>query len=705
MRPVSVLRPAGGAPTEHEVKQILAAYGIPTPRGVVVTTEQEVPHLDLAYPVALKVSSARIVHKTEVGGVLLDIADEHALIKAFRDMRTRFPVEPFLIETMEQPGLEAIVGLLHDPTFGLCIACGLGGTFAEILEDVTFRVLPIDRRDALSMIADLKSARVFRGFRGRAVDTAALVDLMVRLSTLGIDLESEIDQLDLNPVIMKADGVCVVDAKLVVKERMTPAPDRALHSPRALHPMLYPQSVAVVGATNNPAKYGHLLMKNLVEGGFRGRIFPINPHATEILGLPCRKSVLEIEQGVDLAIVVVPVEAVLQAIEECEQKDVRTIVLITAGFDELGAEGRTRREELDRVLHGGRARVLGPNVMGIINTACALNGAFAIETLIPRFTCGGIGIIAQGGGVGLAFLQHATIDRLGFALYVPLGNKADTDEADWIRFMEEDPLVNVIAVHLEGIKSGRRLLEALRPARKPVVVLKTGRTASGQRAAMSHSAALAANDRILGGVLRQHGVLQAETSEEFYDIAKTLDRLGRVSARRLLVIGSSGSLGVLAADLADRYGLELPDLPEDIKQSLKAFLPAHAIIRNPMDTASISAEVFEKIAESDIMAPYDMLLLILGDPIERASSAVKMFKERGGKPVFVVFCGGGTIEEVERPKIAELGLPVFPSVERALGYFRALSQAGVENIVDLQSTRRADAGGLATNWEAHNRPV
>lgn len=662
--------------TEDAVKDLLRAHGIPTPRYAVITNEEAIQHLEIGYPVVLKVCSPNILHKTEVGGVKLGIKDAQALIETFRDMRVPFPTEAFLVERMEEGGLELIVGLVNDTTFGLCVMVGLGGILTEVLEDVSFRALPITPADAHAMIEELHAHKVLEGFRGHPVDREAVIDLLLKVSKLGVAFGEEIDQLDLNPVIVWPHGLCVVDAKLVTRDvdqvKVSP---RGTYAREALKPILYPRSVAVIGASNNPQKDGYLFLKNLIDGGFGGKIFPINPHSDEILHLPANKSVLDIADDVDLAVVVVPLQAVPQAVKECGEKGVRGLVIVTAGFDEVGDAGKTRSEDLRSLLRNYRMAVLGPNIMGIVNMNIDLCAVFALETLMPRFKRGGIGLITQSGSVGSAFLQNATHDGIGFSLYVPLGNKLETDEADWIQFMNEDPAVSVIAVQLEGIRDGERFLQAIRNVGKPMVVFKTGRTRAGEKAARSHTAALAANDKVFAGVLRQHGIIQVDTSEELYDLAKALEYLGHVTGKRLLIVESSGGLGIIASDMAERTGLELPDLDEQTKEKLREFLAPHASLSNPLDTASIVAEPFEKIAELGIVDDYDVLLLIFGDPVENSSNAVRLFKERSGTPMIVAFSGGGTPEEVEKQKIINLGVPVFPCVERAMAYFRFLTPA------------------------------
>ena len=657
--------------TEDKVKALLNEYGIPTPRYSLVHNEAEIAHLPFGYPVALKVCSPEILHKTEVGGVKLGIKDSQALTEAFREMRGRFPTAPFLVETMEPGGLEVIIGLIHDPNFGLCIMFGLGGIFAEVLEDVTFRSVPITRVDAEQMLGELKARKVLEGFRGQQVDREALIDLLLKVSRLGMEYGAEIGQLDLNPVIVRSDGLSVVDAKLVRKSGTPASPVRPIRDPATLKPLFYPNSVAIVGASASPEKFGWMLVRNIVEGGFAGKVYPINPRAPEILGLPAYKSVLDVPGEIDLAVICVPFEHVLQSIRECAQKGVKGLAITTGGYQELGAAGKERAAELEALLQQyPDLRSVGPNMMGLLNTDVQLYAAFGIETLVPKFKRGGVGLITQSGSVASAFLQNAGEDSLGFIQLIPTGNKMDTDEADFIRFLDANPSVKVISAQLEGFHNGPRFIEAIRTATKPIVIFKTGLTKLGERVAKSHTAALAANVKVMTGVLKQHKVYVAESSEEFYDLSKALACLGRVAGRRVMVAETSGGIGIIASDQLDRAGLELPALDDRTKEELRKVAPLHAVVSNPLDIAAIGADHFIKAAEVISPDHYDLVWLIFADPVERASEAVQAFRKRSGKPIIVEFSGGGDVEAVEKRKIIEMGVPVFASAERALVFLR-----------------------------------
>jgi len=656
--------------TEDKVKDLLKQYGIATPKYRLLETVEEIPSLDLKFPVALKVCSSRILHKTEVGGVVLGIRNKKGLAEELDKMKEKFPEEKFLVEEMEEKGLEVIVGVLNDGTFGLCLMLGLGGVFTEILEDVSFRAIPISRSDAEAMLTELKSHRIFEGFRSLKIDRDAIVDLLLQVSQLATDYRGRIDQLDLNPVIVRSDGLSVVDAKLLLRK---PKPDFGQRGVKArpdiLRSFFYPQSVAVIGASANPEKDGYHLLKNIMDGGFKGPIYPINPNAPEILGLPAKKSVLDVEGKIDLAAVIIAAGLIPRAVEEFGKKGIKNVLIISSGFQEIGSEGVRISEEVRGLLEKYEMRVIGPNCQGLVNTHHNLFATLGLECLTLTPKKGRLGIFSQSGSVGIDLVQRAVSEGLGYSFWVNLGNKLDADESDIIKFMDSDPNVSVVAGYLEDIKNGEKLRETFRSLRKPLVLLKSGRTRSGQKAARSHTAALAGDDKIFDGVLKQHHIARAETTDDLFDLAKAFNFLSRPSGKKLLIVESSGGLGTLASDIAERAGLQLPDLDEETKKKVGEFLPPYLQPNNPLDLATAVGEQFVRAAQTRILDHFDALLLIFGDPVVDASKAVQEFKKDSQKPIVVVFSGGGKVQERETKRILKLGVPIYPNVERALKFF------------------------------------
>jgi acyl-CoA synthetase (NDP forming) len=429
-----------------------------------------------------------------------------------------------------------------------------------------------------------------------------------------------------------------------------------------LKPIFEPSSVAVVGASNNPKKFGNIILRNILDSGFKGKVYPVNPKETKILGLACMNSIQHLKEAVDLAVIVIPADLVPRAMGECGQKGIRGAVIISGGFKETGEKGAS----LERcIIQEGKRygmRIVGPNCQGVNNPyhpICASWPLFKLK--------GEMAIIAQSGTIAIAFTDMACLDQLGISALACLGNKADVDETDLIEYFSEHQGTRVISLYIEGVSRPEKFLRALKGCRKDIVILKSGRTDQGRVAAESHTSSMAGNDRVFDGVLKQNRVHRADSFEEFYDFSKALAYLNRPKGRRVVFITSSGGAAVLAIDLADKIGLEIPSIPDDIKGKLKAFVPAGASLNNPIDlTGDGDALMFIKAAE--IVRPmFDTLVYIFGDPIVGVSDIVKQDESE-----LVIFLGGAEVERKERNLMQKRKVPVFPTPERGIKAFSKL---------------------------------
>ncbi|MBC7357080.1 MAG: acetate--CoA ligase family protein [Desulfacinum sp.] len=422
-----------------------------------------------------------------------------------------------------------------------------------------------------------------------------------------------------------------------------------------------PRSVAVIGASESPEKLGHEILRNILEGGFPGAIYPINPKSETILGLQCFKNVKEVPDGVDLAVIIIPARFVPQAIADCGEKGVQAAVVITGGFSEAGPEGEALQEEVVRAAREGGVRLIGPNCQGVNNPYHPLCASWP---LLQRR--GRVAVISQSGTVGAAMMDWFSDEELGVSCFVSLGNRADVDETDLIRYFEQDPNTRVIALYLEGIKRPAEFRRAIEEARKPVVVLKAGRTPRGKVAAESHTKSLAGADAVYSSLFRSHRVVRAETIQEFYDFAKALAYLDPPPGNRILFITTSGGAAILATDTAEKEGLDVAPLPAELAQALEGVIPAHAIRANPLDlTGDAHAAMYQAVLER-ARPYYDILGVIFGDPVADASTVVTP-----GAHELVIFLGGADVEKVERKKMHLMNIPVFPTPERGV---RALAQ-------------------------------
>jgi acyl-CoA synthetase (NDP forming) len=445
------------------------------------------------------------------------------------------------------------------------------------------------------------------------------------------------------------------------------------HPVSRLSSILRPKSIAVIGASSSPDKLGHEIMKNILDSGFQGTVYPINPKADAILDIPCHVSVKDIAEAPDMAVIIIPARFVPQAVEECGQKGVKGAVIITGGFSEAGPDGEVFQQQVVDIGQRYGVRIIGPNCQGVNNPHCPLCASWPLLT-----RKGKIALISQSGTVGAAMMDWLSEEKLGTASFVSMGNRADIDEADLIAYFNQDQSTEVIAAYIEGIKRPEQFIASVEHLQKPLVVLKSGRTPKGKVAAESHTKALAGADAIYEALFARYNICRAYTLEEFYDFAKALAYLKPPKGNRILFITTSGGAAILGTDQAEQEGLDVSPLPEEVVAAVTPLIPAHAIKANPIDlTGDATARMF-----SDVIGVtrkhYDTLGVIFGDPVEDASRVVTP-----GANELVIFLGGADVERYERELMHLKGIPVFPTPERGV---KALARVIERN--DLASPQK-----------------
>ncbi len=576
--------------TAPEARKVCDAYGIPLPQEGVATSPQEAVRLaqTLGYPVVLKIVSADILHKTDAGGVLTGLKSAAEVKRGYATIcanakayKADADLRGVQVQQMVPAAQEVIIGATTDPSFGKLVAFGLGGVLVEVLQDVTFRLAPTTPQEAVSMLDDIAGAAVLRGVRGApGVDREALGRLIEHVSRLVHDFP-EISEMDLNPVLASSTGATAVDVRIVLDftpppPRYRPAQEEIL---RAMRRIMRPEAVAVIGASAEEGKIGNSVMKNLINGGYQGAIYPIHPKATEILGRPCYKSVLEVPRDIDIAIFCIPARVVAQVLAEVGQKKIPGAILIPSGFAEVGEEAL--QQEVVTVARAYNVRLMGPNIYGFYSTHQNLCATFCT----PYSEKGHVALSSQSGGVGMAIIGFSRSTKMGVSAIVGLGNKADIDEDDLLTFFEEDPNTQVVAMHVEDLKDGRAFAEVAQRVskHKPIVVLKAGRTAVGARAARSHTGALAGNDRIYDAVLRQCGVIRAYNLNDLLEFARGFQVLPTPQGENVVIVTGAGGSGVLLADACVEHGLRLMSMPPDLDAAFKRFIPPFGASGNPVD--------------------------------------------------------------------------------------------------------------------------
>jgi len=438
--------------------------------------------------------------------------------------------------------------------------------------------------------------------------------------------------------------------------------------------LLYPKSIAVVGASRTPGKVGHEIMINLTEGGYEGQIIPVNPSADEVLGLKCMHDLDAYKGVIDLSVVAVPSPLVPQAVKSSIKAGAKAIAVVTAGFREVGQEGDALQTEITGLCAKAGVRLLGPNCLGLINTDHRMNASFSKQ--MPKR--GDISLLSQSGSVCKAMVDWATARGLGLAKVVSIGNKADLDETDFLQAFAEDEQTRVIVGYLESITSGEKFIRAARAAAsaKPLVLLRAGITKAGMRAASAHTGHLAGHDIAYAAAFRRSGVIRAESFDALFDYSVALSMQPLPKGNRVAIITNAGGPGVMAADAAEQAGMTVATLNSRSASALKEDLPPAAIVANPIDVLGdadpkrYAAAVQTARADEAV----DAIIVILTPhamtkPAEtaRAIGASKV----GGKPILAVFLGSADAMP-QRKELADCCLPDYPSPERAVAALRAM---------------------------------
>ena len=651
---------------EHESKSILESLGISTTGSRAAKSEEEAVEIfrSIGTPVAMKVLSPEVVHKSDLGGVRLNLKDVSEVRQAYREIVEAFrgrEVTGISVQSMARPGVEAIIGVAQDSTFGSMLMFGLGGVFVEVLKDVAFRSIPISESDAQDMIEEIKGYALLKGYRGYSADIPALKRLLLQISDFVVN-NPEISEMDLNPVFLYPDGYTVVDARIILGEVDENKLAASSPAKQDLHDLFYPRSVAVIGASGVPGKLGWNVFTNLVTHNFKGKLYPINPRAEEIHGIKAYPRISAVPEPVDVAIILVSAGMAPEIVEECCECGVRYIVVDSAGFAELGESGKQIEEKMKEIADKYRVRLLGPNCSGIINTHCSMVQSIGIVDALSK---GNIGLISQA-GVCAAGMLWGLRHIMDFGIIATIGNKLDINETDILEAVSTDENVNVICMYLESVKAGRRFLDVAKriTVEKPVIVLKSGRTDAGKKAVASHTASLAGNDQIFSAVLRQGGILRARDYEHMFNLARAISKQPFPNRDGVFIITYAGSLGVIAADAVTDNGMRLSELEPHLKERLRNLLPDYVCGMNPVDyTFSQDAETVKKTIEIGVKSDDvgSFMVVLQAEILESYVEALQSVDYKG-KPIIACVAGKEfALDDVI--KMEKAGIPVFSTPE------------------------------------------
>ncbi len=663
--------------TAPEGKLVCEAYGIPVPQEAVADSAAEAARLAgaMGFPVVMKIVSPDILHKTEAGGVIVGVKNADAAATAYEQIvanakkyKANASIIGVQIQQMIQGGQEVIVGAMTDNSFGKLVAFGMGGVLVEVLKDVTFRLAPATREDAASMLDGIQASEMLKGVRGgQAVNREAVQDIIVRVSQLVSDFP-EIAEMDLNPVFASDKGAIAADVRIVVDFQ----PRAPRHRPdeqdvvTAMNRIMKPQAVAVIGASDQVGKIGNSVMKNLINGGYQGRIYPITPKGGEIMGLAAYKSVKDVPGEIDVAVFAIPAPLVAGALKECGEKKIAGAILIPSGFGETGnIEGQ---EELQRIGREYGIRLMGPNIYGFYYTPANLCATFCTAYDVKGSTA----LSSQSGGIGMAIIGFSRSAKMGVSAIVGLGNKSDIDEDDLLLFFEQDDNTKVIAQHAEDLKDGRAFAEVARRVskKKPVIMLKAGRTAMGAAAAASHTGAVAGTDKIYEDVLHQSGVIRARSLRQMLELSRGVPILPAPKGENVVIITGAGGSGVLLSDACVDNGLKLlKPMPEDLDAAFRKFIPPFGAAGNPVDITGGEPPITYMNTVKLGLEDDRIHALILGywhtivtPPMVFARNMVQVInemKEKGKvKPVVASLAGDVEVEEAAQ-YLYENGIPAY----------------------------------------------
>lgn len=429
--------------------------------------------------------------------------------------------------------------------------------------------------------------------------------------------------------------------------------------------MLNADSIAVIGASNNPRKYGYMTLESMLKGGYEGKIYPINPKGGEILGLEVYRSLKDLPETPDIAVILIPVHLVPAALKEAAEIGIPGVVITSAGFSEVGRNDL--QEEIVRIAKDNHIRIIGPNIEGIIYSPNKLHAQFypVIEN------CGRLATMTQSGSLTNGLLGWANEEGLGISACINLGNQVDICESDFLDFLTTDENTGAVIMHLEGVKDGRKFIQSLNniAGKKPVAVLKAGRSLAGGKSVASHTASLAGSYDVFKSICRQFGVAVANDIQSLYDYGRTLSLLKIPRGNRVMVISSSGGLGVLAVDEAESHGLSIPEIPQEIVADLRKLDFANPVgsMSNPIDLATIWVDEFKKVAllvdQHDLA---DVFIFNFGDPIPGAADMLIELSQKLKASIIISYMGGEEEEKKDKPRLQKAGIPVLPTPERAI---------------------------------------
>jgi acyl-CoA synthetase (NDP forming) len=694
---------------EHQTKELLNRYDIPTTAARLATDAKIASGfaMDCDGPVAMKVASPDIIHKERVDGVRLNVnpADAATVFDEIISAAATVDgarVEGVIVEPMVESGTEVIIGALCDPVFGPVVMFGAGGRKVEDQADVTFRLIPLDERDARQMIADVGGSILTKSDLSpadRIIDT--LVDILLSVGGLdGLVLAEGLVELDINPLIITGKSIIAVDAHAVTSADgpwdlvalgvfdASKRTDLQNELYKALRPLFYPERIVVVGASAKPGKFGFRIIQNLVDFGFAGKLYAVHPSADHIYGCPAFPTVADLPETVDRAIIAIGAEKVLGALLECATQGVQVAQVLTAGFAEWSEDGKALETAIKKIAKKTGMRIVGPNTIG---SYC---GAGRITMSTPRHTPemhGGITFISQSGTYAWDMIHRSQVQGLPLGKSLSCGNCSDVIPTDYLLFSSGDPDTEVIAMYLESDTDAGRFFRLAREVEKPLILFKGGRSFEGVRVATSHTGALASDQALWKSAARQAGALVVDSIDDLLDVLLAVVAFGAIPGHRLALFGSGGGVSVVSADVAETHNLEFSQFTDETKERLEKFGVPGTSVDNPIDipvwglkdnNGFIFHEMIELLAQDpnvDSIITYVEMNSVFEFSDDEAMGRTQMeaiaksllqTNTKGIAVSVVLRSAGDKIQDdfvrQMRPRFLGHGIPVYPTTARAI---------------------------------------
>jgi len=628
--------------SEAASKQLLLPFGVPfAQERVCSTVEQAVEAAGvIGFPVVIKLSGDNIAHKTERGLVRLNVADPDSAKRACSDLLARVTDADgevaFLVAEMVKGDRELIVGVINDPQFGYMVALGIGGVFAEAIDDVVLRPLPLTVDQAMDMIDDVKHQSILGPFRGmQPINRAQLAAVLASMSQVCAS-HPEIDSLDINPLIARSDGSLVAVDALVgvgrIHDQTSKAPASAfVPTSRHFDALFNPRAIVVIGASSHPGKFGFVSLHNALANKFAGGVYATNLQRENILGVQTVSDLSELPVGeIDLAFFCTPASSNEALLKQCAQLGISSAFIASAGYRESGESGEVAEASLLSLANSLGMLIAGPNGQGVVSTPASL----CLQIVAPYPPQGGISVASQSGNFVSSFLNYSRQSGVGIARAISAGNATQISVENFLDFFAKDVETKVALTYIENVGDGESLLKSMKniTAVKPLVVLKGGATAAGSKAAQSHTGAMASNDRVFLGATRSSGAIKVSSVEEAFDTAATFATQPLPRGKRVAVLTTVGGWGVVTADAIARDGvLDLVDLSDDLMSKLSALLPPRWSRNNPIDCAG--GETRDTVIEiMDIVAAHDSIDAVIFLGIGIQSNQAKMMRSGGFYP-------------------------------------------------------------------------